>query len=181
MSNDLEDILADRAKRYTKFVGILIGFSITIAVIIITLAYEKIPESTLYSYSLAAFIYSALAFFNTFTWYGVATEKTEMQRRAFLYGTIFYYTGYWGILLGLVYLTSLILSPPTLNYPFLISLAFLGYTFIINGYEFVWNIWKGERSWGIIFLVLLIIPIILSFLTIPKEPVVVLLRMLNPF
>lgn len=176
MSNELEEALVDRASRYAEFGGILIGFSISIAVILLALADEKILRFPLYSYSLAAFIYSALAFFNTYTWYGRVIEKSTRQRWHFLIGTCFYCTGYWGILLGLVYLTTLIVFSQTLNYPFLISFAFLVYTFLIDGYEFMWEILKGsEKLTGIILLGLLIITIYLAISTIPKEPFCVLL------
>ena len=105
MSIDFKEIIETRARWYANFGGILIGFSITIAVLIVALANEEIVKSPQYGYSLAAFIYSALAFFSTYTWYGRATEKSEKQSWDFLYGSIFYYTGYWSILLGLIYLT----------------------------------------------------------------------------
>lgn len=184
MSNILEEAIDIRTKRYANFAGILIGFSISIAVIIISLTPEKVSTSTHYCYSLAAFVYSSLAFFNTYTWYGQASEESEepkKQRKYFFYGTLFYYTGYWGILLGLIYLTSTITFHQTLNFPFLISLAFLGYAFALNIYAFLWQIFYGERTWGIILLALLSITIFLSYSTIPREPVVELLRIVNPF
>jgi hypothetical protein len=202
MENNSEKTLVDRAQRYSEFSGILIGFSITIAVLIIALANEEIAKQTLYIYSLSAFIYSALAFFNAYTWLGRATEKSpktsgnstkaykeesvtitknkskssKRQCRALLIGAFFYNTAYWGIILGLIYLTSLITSQ-TLNYPFLIALGFLAYTFTINMYEFVWEIIadKGITSHGIILLALLIMAIIFSVLTIPVEPLLAIL------
>lgn len=177
MSIDFEEIIETRAKWYANFGGILIGFSITIAVLIVALANEEIVKSLHYGYSLAAFIYSALAFFSTYTWYGRATEKSDKQKKYYLYGSIFYYTGYWSILLGLIYLTSLI-QIKTVNYAFFISLAFLSYTFIINLYESVWEILKREKLNGIILLVLLIVFIIISVLTIPVEPFLALMRLI---
>lgn len=161
----LEDVSVRRAEHYARFAGILIGFSITIAVIIVVLAKEEMKTPPLYSYSLASFIYSALAFFNTYTWYGRAIE--QRKRSSFLIGSFFYYTGYWGLLLGLVYLTSLISFGQAINYPFLVSIAFLLYTFAYNGYEFLWEMIKGKRSTGIIFLLFLIFAIGVTILTVP--------------
>lgn len=166
MSKNSENIFERRASRYAEFCGILIGVCMAITVLIIALAIDKIPESVKYNYTLAAFVYSALAFINTYTWYGRATEESESQNRAFLCGTFFYYTGYWSLLLGLVYLTSLIPFSEQLNYPFLIALIFLGYTFVINCYEFLWLIMNGSKTTGTLFLTLLIITIAISYLTI---------------
>jgi hypothetical protein len=264
---DIEDLIEARARWYAKFAGILIGFSITIAVLIVAQANEEMATLPQYSYSLAAFIYSALAFFSTYTWYGRAIEnwylfswdkvpgndsaklqkflkedlnidwvenaeihksidgktifiskdeksaeiiidteedkatlkinedrthdlkvknvegkqnifETSEKQKCFRYASLFYYTGYWSLMLGLVYLTSLI-QPPTLNYAFFIPLAFLVYTFIVNLRESMWEIRGGNKLNGIILLVLLILFIIISVLTIPKDPFLALLRVLN--
>ena len=105
-------------------------------------------------------------------------SETSKKQRRFLYGSIFYYTGYWSILLGLIYLTSPI-QLQTLNYPFFIPFAFLLYTFIINLKESVWEIRKRNKLNGIILLVLLILFIIISVFTIPIKPFLALLRLLN--
>jgi uncharacterized membrane protein len=182
MNRSLETRIKTRASTYAGFSGVLIGFSIAIVVFIIALANDEVANSPQYLYSLSAFVYSALAFFNSYTWFERAEEQSEKQWWHFLFGAFFYYTAYWGLLLGLVYLTSLI-KLQSLNYPFLISLMFLGYTFTINLYEFACEIYDKDKDtkYGIIFLVLFIMVLIISFLTIPKEPVEVLLRMLNPF
>jgi hypothetical protein len=263
---DIEDKIDARARWYAKFAGILIGFSITIAVLIVSLANDEMANIPQYSYCLAAFIYSALAFFSTYTWYGRAIEnwplfswdkvpgtdsaklqkflkedrnidwvenakilksidgktifiskdkksaeiiidteeekatlkigdetqylkvknvdgtlnifETSEKQRCFRYASLFYYTGYWSLMLGLVYLTSLV-QPPTLNYAFFVPLSFLVYTFYINFQESKHEIREGNKSNGIILLVLLFLFIIISVLTIPTEPFSVLLRMLN--
>ena len=134
-----------RAKVYLKFSGILIGCSISIAVIIIGLANERMISSPFYNYSLAFFIYSALAFFNTYTAYGRVSENSSKTDFYFLYGTFFYYTGYWSLLLGLIYLTAQISFSQPINFPLYVSLLFLGITFVWNIYEFLWEIIKGRK------------------------------------
>lgn len=182
MNDDFDGIIETRARWYANFAGILIGFSITIAVLIVTQANEGITKLPQYGYSLAAFIYSALAFFSTYTWYGRATERIgatedsesiklarKKKRDAFMIGSIFYYTGYWSVLLGLIYLTTLI-QLQTLNYPFFIPFVFLLYTFVINLKESLWEILKGEKLNGFILLVLLFVFIYISYKTIPLDP-----------
>lgn len=180
MSDDLKKTIEHRTSWYARFAGILIGFSITIAVLIFTVANEDIAKSPQYGYSLAAFIYSALAFFNAYSWYGRAYESSERLSKAYLYGSICYYTGYWSILLGLIYLTSLV-QIPTLNYPFLIPFVVLLYTYVINLIEFGKTLYdKKSRLDGIILLVVFVIFIFISYRTIPIEPLLPFLRILNP-
>jgi len=177
MSEDSKELTKEhehRARWYANFAGILIGFSMSIAVLIVALVNEGIEKVPQYSYSLAAFIYSALAFFSTYTWFGRALEQPEIKRY-YRIGSLFYYTGYWSLLLGLIYLTTLI-QLSTLNYPFIIPCAFLLYTFIINLKESVIGILKFSKLDGILLLVLLILFIIIAVLTIPIEPFLALLE-----
>jgi hypothetical protein len=174
-----------RAKWYANFAGILIGFSITIAVLIVTLCDNNIPNLPQYGYSLAAFVYSALAFFSTYTWYGRAVEygqenQSEKQDKAFQKASLFYYTGYWSILLGLIYLTSLI-QLEAVNFAFFIPFVFLVYTFWRNLRESLWEIFKGNRSNGILLLVLLIVFIVISVFTIPLEPFLAIQSIIRNF
>jgi len=165
-SSKLERKYVTRAEWYSRFAGILIGFSISIAVIIVVLAREDIRTPSLYNYTLASFIYSTLAFFNTYTWFGRAVE--EGKERPFLIGSLFYYTGVWSLLLGLVYLTSIISFQRTINYPFLVSITFMLYTFLYNGYEFLRAIIKSKKKLeGTIFLLFLIFVIFIAIFTIP--------------
>ena len=174
MSENLnENRLKYRAEWYANFAGILIGFSITIAVLIVTLCDDTVPNLPQYGHSLAAFIYSALAFFSTYTWYGRVIEytkenKPEKRDKAYRNGSLFYYTGYWSMLLGLIYLTSLIQLQ--LNFAFFIPFVFLVYTYLISLYESFYEISNGNKSNGFILLVLLTVFIVISIFTIPIEP-----------
>jgi hypothetical protein len=176
MSREIKKLIEARASWGANFAGILIGFSITITALLVAQANEKMANLPQYGYTLAAFIYSTLAFLSVYDWSERATEIEPLveKQRSFFNASCFSCTGYWSVMLGLVYLTSLI-QLRTLNYPFFISFGFLVYRFIVDFYDFMWVILKGKKLGGIILLVLLFSFIIISVLTIPKEPFLALL------
>lgn len=144
MYNQSDDWRLEQVKLYVTFSGVLLGFSVALIILLLTLTTEQYRTSCLFEYAIAAFLVSALGYLENIEWfiYFIKTKK-EMH---YSIGAYAYYFGYLFMILGIAYILKLFEITLAL---YIIYTALL-YTVIITVQDFYFNIKRGQRLVDII-------------------------------
>ncbi len=108
------------AKLHASFTGVLLGFSVTLVTLLLTLPGEEVKASQFFDYSISAFVTSAFCYLQTSAWF--IHYATTPKDGAYDIASYFYYLGYLAMVLGIVYLLKLFNAYPAL---------YIAYVFII--------------------------------------------------
>jgi len=117
MDKKLKEYKIEGPKLYTSYSGVLVGFSLTLIALLLTLSGKEIKQSPFFEYAIAAFFVSSFGFLNSTEWFikyirnRLDPRKTDEDEKeienAHDYGSYFYYMGYLSMVLGTVYLLKL--------------------------------------------------------------------------
>ncbi len=109
----------DAAKQYSSLAGLLVGFSITFATLLLTLSTREIKDNIFFEYAITVFVISTFSFLESSEFFIYFTrDKKEIN---YDIASILYYIGYMSIIFGVIYLLNLF----NINYALWISYLFL--------------------------------------------------------
>lgn len=155
MPNQSDDCRIEQVNLYVAFSGVLLGFSIALITLLLTLTLEKYRVSPLFEYAIAAFVVSALGYLENIEWFIYFIKKKKDMH--YNIGAYFYYFGYLYMILGVAYLLKLFEIRIAL---YIIYFALL-YTIIITAQDFYIDFKREQRSVDIIISTLIIVIYIL--------------------
>ncbi len=136
--SDEDDLRHERVNLYVSFSGVLMGFSIALITLLLTLTLDKYRASPLFEYAIAAFVFSALSYLENIEWfiYFIKTKK-DMHYNI---GAYAYYLGYLLMILGNAYVLKLF----EIKLALYIIYVYLLYTIIVTSRDFYLNIKRGQ-------------------------------------
>lgn len=138
MPNQLDYRLA-QVNLYVTFGGVLIGFSIALIALLLTLTTETYRTSPFFEYAITAFVVSAFSYLQNIEWF-IYFIKTK-EAKHYNIGAYAYYLGYLFMILGVAYILKLFEIKLAL---YVIYLA-LFYTIIMTAHDFYIDIKREQR------------------------------------
>lgn len=137
--SDDDDLRYERVNLYVTFSGVLMGFSIALITLLLTLTSDKYRASPLFEYAIAAFVFSALSYLENIEWfiYFIKTKKDWHYN----IGAYAYYLGYLSMILGIAYILKLF----EIKLALYIIYGFLLYTVFITTQDFYFDLKRKQR------------------------------------